>query len=246
DLMMINDHGNPFLYFIDTSSYRIKKTIYLNNQIKDWEDITLSDNEDIYIGDFGNNFNKRKDLKIYKIPSSKDSSENIVTAEIIRFSLPDQTQFPPKRSDYEFDIEAMSYFKNSLYLFTKSRGIPFKGLVKIYKLPIEAGEYVAELVGSINLGNGPMLENWITAADIEENRMVLLSHNKLFVYDCITIDNIFPGQPRVIELNHFSQKEAICFINDTKKLFISDERTEGVFGGNLYEIDLNIVSPCVN
>ncbi|MEM7109580.1 MAG: hypothetical protein AAF519_15250, partial [Bacteroidota bacterium] len=47
DLMMINDHGNPFLYFIDTSSYRIKKTIYLNNQIKDWEDITLSDNEDI-------------------------------------------------------------------------------------------------------------------------------------------------------------------------------------------------------
>jgi len=40
-------------------------------------------------------------------------------------------------------------------------------------------------------------------------------------------------------LNHFSQKEAVCF-TDNDRLFIADERTKSV-GGNVYGVTVKML-----
>ena len=49
-------------------------------------------------------------------------------------------------------------------------------------------------------------------------------------------DNFLNGTKTILELNHFSQKEAVCFI-DNDCLYIADERTKKV-GGNVYSVSL--------
>ena len=58
--------GNPELYRFDTLGM-LEQTLRITNASNvDWEDMTIDDAGNIYIGDFGNNNNERTDLKIYK------------------------------------------------------------------------------------------------------------------------------------------------------------------------------------
>jgi hypothetical protein len=67
-LITHNDSGDkPLLYFF-TLRGKLVHTLFIENALnEDWEDITSDNQGNIYIGDIGNNNNKRKDLKIYKI-----------------------------------------------------------------------------------------------------------------------------------------------------------------------------------
>ena len=79
---MIQD---PAIYYISYTGEIIKKRNIINSKNKDWEDIT-KDNKFLYIGDFGNNLNNRKDLKIYKVPlfeNIKIDNETMIRARII-------------------------------------------------------------------------------------------------------------------------------------------------------------------
>ena len=71
-LWTINDSGNkPEIYQLDTSNGNVVRKIVISNSVnKDWESIT-QDEENVYIGDFGNNSGNRKDLCILKIPKSE-------------------------------------------------------------------------------------------------------------------------------------------------------------------------------
>ncbi|MCX6352199.1 MAG: hypothetical protein NTX03_10090, partial [Bacteroidetes bacterium] len=142
------DWGNPpELYLVDTTG-TLLQTLKIKGTNSDWEDLTQDDNDNVYIGDFGNNNNRRKDVKIYivkKISSIKSSSTAV---DSILFSYPDQLQFPPKKNHLNFDCEAFLFFNDSLYLFTKNRSSPFNGVCKLYRLPAKAGNYKAELIDS--------------------------------------------------------------------------------------------------
>ncbi len=240
NIWTINDSGKPVLYRLSRDSFEVSKTVYLNNKIKDWEDLTSDNAGNFYIGDFGNNENKRVDLKIYVIPNPDSIKQKIYTAKIIRFKLSDQNSFPPVKNKLEFDIEAMVHFNNSIYLFSKSRGIPFKGEVKLYKLNDQPGEQVAELLDTFYTGTGAALENWITGATINEELgvLALLSHNRIFFFSCFSGDEFFKGKFQTYPLGHFSQKEAIDFDQIEKRYLITDELTNGILGRKIYSVKL--------
>ncbi|GAA5034715.1 hypothetical protein GCM10011506_29230 [Marivirga lumbricoides] len=238
NIWTINDHGKPVLYQLTKDSFTINKTVYLNNKIKDWEDLTSDDHGNFYIGDFGNNDNNRTDLKIYIIPDPDSIAEKIYTAKIIRFKLSDQKTFPPPKGKLEFDIEAMIHFNGNIYLFSKSRGNPFKGQIKVYKLTDQPGEHIAQLKDTFYTGEGLMLENWITGATISRQNgiLALLSHNKIFFFSCFKGDDFFNGNFEMLPLDHFSQKEAIDFDDTQGTYLITDELTRGILGGKIYSI----------
>lgn len=240
NIWSINDSGKPVLYQLDRDSFKINKTVYLNNKVKDWEDLTSDKKGNFYIGDFGNNDNKRRDLKIYIIPNPDSINKKIYTAGIVRFRLSDQTAFPPSEDEMEFDIEAMIHFKDNIYLFSKSRGVPYKGKIKLYRLSDQPGEYEAELIDTFYTGNGTIYENWITSATLIENRgvLALLSHNRIFIFTCFEGDNFFKGKFNTFLLDHFSQKEAIDFDPIQNRFLITDEITNGILGGKVYEVKL--------
>ena len=67
-LYAIEDSGNPNEVVVIDSLANITRTILITNvENTDWEDLTFDRNGNLYIGDFGNNDNMRKDLAIYKI-----------------------------------------------------------------------------------------------------------------------------------------------------------------------------------
>jgi hypothetical protein len=213
----------------------VKKVIGATNY--DWEDITSDEKGNLFIGDIGNNFNTRRSLQIYKVRNPLETQELRVNAETIEFSYPDQIAFPPKNDRMIYDAEAMIYFNDSLYIFNKNRTEPFDGIVRVYKVPAKAGKYKAILTDSIHLGGKNSLNNWITGAAISKDgkNVALLTSDKIWVFSDFKGSNFFRGTIKVIKLNHFSQKEAICY-NDQNEIFIADELFERILGGSLYRI----------
>lgn len=232
--------SNLVILFCLNNKGEVKKAVHINNLNRDWEDLTKDDLGNFYIGDFGNNLNKRQDLKIYKIPPPDSLEEKVITAEIISFHYSDQHGFPPALPQKNFDMEAMISFDSSLYLFSKNQTKPFSAYTKLYRLPNKPGNHAAELIDSIYLGPGHMYNTWVTAADVSPDKktLALLTHDKVWLFTCFDGNSFFKGQKKTIELNHFSQKEGLCFM-DNETLIISDERTQNILGGCLYQLKLN-------
>jgi hypothetical protein len=78
--------------------------------------ITKDKDGNLYVGDFGNNDNERKDLCIYKI--DKKSFKNAIPAYKVSFAYPEQKIFL-KKTEMFYDVEGFFEFKNNFYLFTK-------------------------------------------------------------------------------------------------------------------------------
>lgn len=224
-----DNRGGPILYEISLDGKFDTSHIELVASKTDWEDIT-GDSTRLYVGDFGNNLNRRKNLVIFFVPK-----KGIVQSEFgsIRFHYPDQKQFPPPPSNWNFDCEAFLHQGNSLYLFSKNLSNPNDGYAKMYRLPNESGDYPAELIDSVYL-NEP-----VTSAGISPDgkTVVLLTYFSLWVLKDFPGNNFFEGKVFQFPFRRFTQKEAICFAND-HELFITDERRLGK-GGKLYKIDLN-------
>lgn len=237
-IWMINDSGNkPILYGVDANG-TIVKSIKIKAKNRDWEDLTTDQKGNIYIGNFGNNTNDSKALSILKI-TAKDLNKNTKTIKpkVITFSYPEQKKFPPKRKKRHFDCEAFFYFKDSLYLFTKSRSPKDIGKTNLYKLPAKKGNYKAEYIGSFNTCEEDMC--WVTSADINTkgNKLALLTENSVFVFSDFKKTDFFNSSYKRYTFSYNTQKESVAFKNDST-LLIADEHL-GVDGGNVYEFKID-------
>lgn len=237
-IWMLNDSGNsPKLYGVSAKG-NIKEEIKIDAKNHDWEDLTSDEEGNLYIGDFGNNDSKRKNLAILKVKKSALNDKGKVDIDRISFSYPNQEKFPPKNKNLYFDCEAFFYHNNNFYLFTKSRVKNDFGKTSLYKVPAEKGKHVAEFLGTFNTCSD--MDCWITSADISNDgkSIVLLSPKSVWVFTDFKGDDFFNGTSKEIPLDgRVSQKESICF-KDNNTLYITDEKAHGS-DGNLYEFSLN-------
>jgi hypothetical protein len=115
--------GEPILYAIDPLTGKILRRVTITNATNiDWEEVT-QDEKYIYIGDFGNNYGDRKDLKIYRISKTdmiQDKTDYSILASIISFSFSDQRSFKKRLLYTRYDCEAMIVWKDSIVVFTKN------------------------------------------------------------------------------------------------------------------------------
>lgn len=230
-----NDSGNePILYELSPDGELLRE-VKVDAKNNDWEDITSDPKGNLYIGDFGNNYNERKNLRIYKV-DQKDLEKKKVKVEKIKFSFEDQKKFPPKGKKRIFDAEGFFYFSDYLYIFTKSRIKKKIGKTNLYRIPAKEGKHIAKKIGTFE--NCPQKGCWITGADISDDgsKMVLISENNLILFTKYTGDKFFEGTVTKIPFEYQSQKEAVCF-KDNETVIITDERTLSS-GGNLYELKL--------
>ena len=144
-LFLLNDSGNaPEIFKVNFAARQVSSwELPIRN--RDWEDLAADPAGNLYIGDFGNNLNRRKDLRIYIIHPQTRRLDSIL------FQYPDQTAFPPARTeDWNFNCEAMVFFRDSLHLFSKN---VFRGnfYTKHYTLPARPGSHTATLRDSIRL-----------------------------------------------------------------------------------------------
>lgn len=235
-LWMQNDSGNKNEIYGVNKQGKIIKTINVKAKNNDWEDLTTDNQGNLYIADFGNNKNNRKDLVILKISNQDLLTKKTVEVEKIKFSYPDQYRFPPRKKERFFDAESVFWLNNNLYIFTKSRVKKLYGKTRLYKIPAKKGTYVAEFISEFNTCNNK--DCWITSADISTNRkkVALLTHDKVLVFSNFTEDNFFNGKLIEYDLGFESQKEGLTF-KDDNTLYINDEQAYGK-GGKVYKFKL--------
>lgn len=234
-----NDDGIPALYCLDTLG-NIIRTLHLNHPNAGWEDLTLDSKGTLYVGAFGNNENNKRNLKIYKIPNPDAIAVPVYDAASITYHYGDQHAYPPAPSQRNFDMDAFIAKGDSLFLFTKNRTSPFTGYTKIYHLSQQPGEYTILPMDSIYLGDGPMMDNWVTGAALspDEKTVALLSHRCIWLITNFKRNEFSTGKIYRINLNHFSHKAGLYFASDTR-IYIVDELELGFLGGQLYSFDLN-------
>jgi hypothetical protein len=234
-LIAHNDGGNaPIIYFLNFQGEIFHEVQVSNAKNIDWEDITIDPNGNIYIADIGNNSNKRKDLCIYKIKSDSLLFLNQIEAEKISFSYADQNDFPPQKDNLNFDAEALAFFQNELYIFTKCRTEPYSGITRVYKLPTEAGTYVLEIFLEIQLKSRRMKLDGVTAADFKSDTLYLMTYSGIEIYS--SKENNFVKIKRK-SFKKLTQKEALCLVNDV--IFIADEKYKSIYDAKLYKLKIN-------
>jgi hypothetical protein len=236
-IWMINDSGNKSILYGLDSLGTIKKQVNIKAKNHDWEDLASDKSGNLYIGDFGNNENKRKNLVILKVMNDSLKSLGGIDVEEISFFYPEQKQFPPVKNKMHFDCEAFFHYNDSLFLFTKSRTSTNYGKTNLYKIPAIKGHHKAEFISSFTTRDD--YGCWITSADIndDENKIALLTEHSFWIISDFKSSNFFSGIITKYPFNHSSQKESVLFKNDST-LYITDERS-GIKGGNLYEFNIN-------
>ena len=238
-LWVIEDSGNKdHIYGLNLDGEIIRDINIKKAKNFDWEDLAKDPEGNLYIGDIGNNSNSRNDLTIYKVKNPDKTKEKDLTAEKITFYYPEQLEFPPPKAERFYDAEAFIYFNDHLYIFTKNRSEPFTGESFLYKIPAKKGNHRAKKIASFNTCD-EYLHCAITAASIspDEKKLALLAHDKVWIFSDFKSDNFFKGKVKEIPLDHYSQKEGICFI-DNNTLLISDEDNV-IFGRSLYKLKLD-------
>lgn len=141
-----NDSGGKPRLLATDSEGNIVDSIYLNGiQNRDWEDISVDDEGNLYIGDVGNNRNNRKDLTIFILNRATGNLDSI------SYHYPEQKSFPPAQENWNFNMEGFFWANDSLYLFTKNRIGRGTDVTRQYVLPDQPGRYAATLVDSLQL-----------------------------------------------------------------------------------------------
>jgi len=237
---MLNDSGNSSSVFLVTERGEVLRELKIDAKNNDWEDITMDAHGNLYIGDFGNNENKRKDLRILKIKKKDLKSKKKVKVEKIYFSFPEQKKFPPKKKYY--DVEGFFEWQGSFYVFTKSRVKKKIGRTFLYRIPNiqdykpaeKYGVFPAERISDFTTCPGRTC--WITAADISKDgkKVALLNHKSAWVFTNFAGDDFFSGDVKELKFGHSSQKESITFKNDSI-IYVADEETKSS-GRNLYRL----------
>jgi hypothetical protein len=220
-LWVIEDAGNKNVLYGLNAKGKIEKALKITNaQNKDWEDLASDSLGNIYIGDFGNNNKNRVIYSILKVEHPENLTKE-TTSQLINFTLP--------KGIKSQDFEAFFLMKNNFYIFSKNDKHG-----KLFKVPNSIGNHEAIFITDFNLKGK---NNAITSADYFRDNIALLNHEKVWMLSSFKNDEFFNGTIKSLPFEHKSQKEGVCFKNNST-LIITDEYTKKG-GGNIYVFNLN-------
>lgn len=231
-LIAFNDGGNkPELYLLDLKGKILRTVEVKDAKNHDWEDIARDDNY-IYIGDFGNNTNKRDNLSILKIRVSDIIRKDEVNAEEIKFSYAEQREFPPKNDSLYYDAEGMTFYNDSLWIFTKDRSEPFSGYSHIYKIPTTPGKYTVASSEKVFIGPDGWWKDGITGVDVYGDDFYFLTYDRYEVKK--RVNGAFENVSKHV-FDATTQRESIVVLNN-HAIFVADEDNPIVGPVQMYKI----------
>lgn len=235
-LVAHNDGGNgPFLYFIHPNSGKILKRVVVKGvKNTDWEDIAL-EGKFLYIGDFGNNANKRKNLSIIRVSWKEALMKDTVNSEVMTFEYSDQIAFPPEKKALNFDAECMAFADGYLWIFTKNRTDPFDGVSYVYRVKFQENTHaILKKEYSVKIGSKGWMFDSVTGGDFAYGYFYLTTYNRVLKY-------LFSkGKFTLVKqykYNEYNQKEAITVIKDDQ-IYVANEFQKVLGKQKLYRISL--------
>jgi len=207
-----NDDTDPNLYLISAKGRlnRKWKTPFKN---RDWEEVCTDSEGRVFIGDFGNNGNKSKVLKIQIFNILTSRSEGT-----LRFRYEDQEDFPPiNPAKMNFDCEAFVIWRDRLYLFTKNKS---EKSTCLYVLPARPGNYVVKKKQEIPLSGT------VTAAALrgDGKELALLTYGKVYFYTLSDGLARIPQWDQCLTYWKMRQSESISYWGNDRLLAGNEQR----------------------
>ena len=187
--VLINDSGDgPYLYIIDSKGNIKKKVFVKGAKNVDWEDITFDGRNTLYVGDIGNNLNKRKDLAIYQIQIRSEIIPHLLFQDTIHavkysYQYPDQEQFPPENGNLNFDSEALSFADGKLYILSKNRTVLYNRICKVYECEFENDKMSVRLSQQVKLKGLSWLTGSVTGSDFSNGRLYVLTYKRIYIFE---------------------------------------------------------------
>lgn len=210
----ILDSGAPAKLYRIAATGQLLNSIALPLPNKDWEELARDRSGNLYIGDFGNNLSRRKDLKVYRFNPETEQLDTIA------FHWEGQENFRPDKQERNFDCEAFFWYQGQLHFFTKSWG---DKIVRHYTVPDQPGTYEAKLVEEV------FVRGLVTAADISPDgrKLALLTYGKLYFFSISSTDAMLQQALGCVRIPWAGQSESVLFLqnntlilgNETRKLF---------------------------
>ena len=205
---VIQDGGNGSTIYLTTADGSIDSLVNLPLTNYDWEAVSGKPSDSLlFIGDFGNNYQSRKNLRIYKIhPNGTDT---------IRFSYANQDDFTSDKGKNNFDCEAMVWYKGQLHLFSKAWG---NKVVRHYQLPDTGSTYKVSPLEEIKL------KGLVTDAAISPSgkKLALLTYGKVYLFTLNEDGNWFSNSPVCFKIPWAGQTEGLTFVNESRLLVCNE------------------------
>jgi len=229
------------LFDVDTSTGAVTRTVTITNASNtDWEDLT-HDGTYIYIGDFGNYEGDRTNLKVYRIAIADYFASTSVTADLIRFSYSNQTDFTSSPIATNFDAEGLIHYNNKLYVFSKNW---LNGDTDIYELSKEPGIHSISIIDTISA------QGLISGATYNplDNSIILIGYdvNGAFIIQLNGFNSGLFSNGTVVKTsmnvpnNYSFQVEAIIPINVNEYYVSAEEYSSNASG--LYSFNVSTLS----
>jgi len=232
-----NDSGDvPRIFAMDAEGRTLGEFAVRGADHVDWEDIAADDSGSLYLGDFGNNLNRRTDLRIYRVPEPDPALEigRVETDSTFRFRFSDQVR-RFDLAEFNFDAEALFEFEGALFIATKHRS---DRDTKLYRLPLhpEPGETSLAPMATIPLGGRPVfgidLYGEVTGADAQGSRLALLTYRAIYLlritrkapadmprFDVIETIELDPRRTGQVEAIAWSGQDELLIGNESGSLF---------------------------
>lgn len=231
-----NDGGNePMLYFLNPTTGTIHKRVVVKGvKNTDWEDIAL-EGKYLYIGNFGNNKNKRKNLSIIRVSWKDAFVKDTISPDIMTFEYGDQKAFPPPQKALNYDAECMVFADGFLWIFTKNRTEPFDGISAVYRVKFQENTHaVLKKEYSIKIGSKGWMFDSVTGGDFAYGYFYLTTYNRVLKY--LFSDGKFTLLKQY-KYKEYNQKEAITVIKDDQ-IYVANEFQKVLGKQKLYRISL--------
>lgn len=215
-----NDSGEASLFALDTLDGAVTEYRLPNVRNNDWEELS-QDQEDFYLGDFGNNLGERDNLEILRINKAALLDGKPIVGHI-HFSWP-ETITNGRRQKVNFDCEAMAVIGDSVFLFTKEWK---KGRrTRVFSLPAQPGHYIAKYRFTLNT------RLLVTGASFNAkyNELVLCGYNLLLrpfllVFNDIDRGSFFIGNGTRYKIRKcFRQVEGVSSFDGENYFLVNED-----------------------
>jgi hypothetical protein len=227
------DSGNsPTLHAIDRSGKTIARFLVRGGNNRDWEDIAIDDDGNLYVGDIGNNSFRLKRLTVYQVPEP-DPRQGNGEVQITRAINYQYEEFEDKgfaSSGFGIDAEALFHDGQHLYVLAKNWDKPH---TELYRFPTLVSEELitVELISEASLVVTPRQRHGlVTGADLSPDKVTLavLTYDYLFLFR-VTDGDYLGERIKAIPIDDNELTESVAW--DASVILVGNE------GGFFWPID---------
>lgn len=223
-----NDSGDrTYIYAMDMSARIIGRWKVKGAENTDWEDIaTIKDGSGkcfLYIGDIGDNGEKRVEMSVYRVEEPKLGDESIdgmetAPADRIRFHYPDGIR--------NAETLLVNPLDRDIYVITKT----MIGAAEVYKIPQAFNGPPVTAVKIADFSVPAIPQGLITGGDFStDGRHIVIcdyfgGYEFAVPTDTVNFDDVWGKDPVRFDLGDRVQGESVCYSADGRSIFATSEK----------------------